>query len=145
MSINFQKHKMPLLIVSVAVVYALQFLVFPKCLPQYYPVSNEAWFIFIIPLFAFSVLMNILIDVNIVRWAVVDIIYCVMIVAYNGTGLYGIGSRGISIDGMTPIYSFELALITILIVATGLFVFQVSVRVIRILLIKAKKRSNIHK
>lgn len=39
-----RKHKMPVLILSVVVIYALQFLVFPKFLSQYYPVSNEAWF-----------------------------------------------------------------------------------------------------
>lgn len=133
------KHKIFLLVFCMAVIYALQFLVFPKCLPQYYPASNEAWFILIFPLFAFSVLTNILIDVKIVRWAIVDIIYCILVAVYNGAGLYGIGIRGISIDGVTPVYSLELALITILIIATVLFLFQMLVRVIRILFLKVKK------
>ena len=116
-----RKHKMPVLILSIVVIYALQFLVFPKCLPQYYPVSNEAWSILIIPLIVFSVLTNTLIDVNIGRWAIVDIIYCVMVLVYNGMGFYGIGKRGLSIDGMAPSYSFELAVITILIITLVLF------------------------
>lgn len=137
-----RKHKMPVLILSIVVIYALQFLVFPKCLPQYYPVSNEAWSILIIPLILFSVLMNTLIDVSIGRWAIVDIIYCVMVVIYNGMGFYGIGKRGLSIDGMSPSYSFELAVITILIIALVLFSFQTLVRIIRLVFLKIKNSKN---
>lgn len=133
-----RKHKMPVLILSIVVIYALQFLVFPKCLPQYYPVSNEAWSILIIPLIVFSVLTNTLIDVNIGRWAIVDIIYCVMVLVYNGMGFYGIGKRGLSIDGMAPSYSFELAVITILIITLVLFFFQMLVRAIRLVYLKIK-------
>ena len=137
-----RKHKMPVLILSIVVIYALQFLVFPKCLPQYYPVSNEAWSILIIPLIVFSVLTNTLIDVNIGRWAIVDIIYCVMVLVYNGMGFYGIGKRGLSIDGMAPSYSFELAVITILIITLVLFFFQMLVRAIRLVYLKIKNSKN---
>ena len=133
------KHKMHVLILSIVVIYALQFLVFPKCLPQYYPVSNEARSILIIPLIVFSVLTNTLIDVNIGRWAIVDIIYCVMVLVYNGMGFYGIGKRGLSIDGMAPSYSFELAVITILIITLVLFFFQMLVQTIRLVYLKIKK------
>lgn len=136
------KHKMPVLILSVVVIYALQFLVFTKFLSQYYPVSNEAWFILIIPLIVFSVLTNTLIDVNIGRWAIVDIIYCVMILIYNGKGFYGIGKRGLSIDGMSPSYSFELAVITILMITLVLFFFQMLVRAIRLVYLKIKNSKN---
>ena len=134
-----RKHKMPVLILSIVVIYALQFLVFPKCLPQYYPVSNEAWSILIIPLIVFSVLTNTLIDVNIGRWAIVDIIYCVMVLVYNGMGFYGIGKRGLSIDGMASSYSFELAVITILLITLVLFFFQMLVQTIRLVYLKIKK------
>lgn len=137
-----RKHKMPVLILSVVVIYALQFLVFPKFLSQYYPVSNEAWFILIIPLIVFSVLTNTLIDVNIGRWAIVDIIYCVMILIYNGKGFYGIGKRGLSIDGMSPSNSFELAVITILMITLVLFFFQMLVRAIRLVYLKIKNSKN---
>lgn len=137
-----RKHKMPVLILSIVVIYALQFLVFPKCLPQYYPVSNEAWSILIIPLIVFSVLTNTLIDVNIGRWAIVDIIYCVMVLVYNGMGFYGIGKRGLSIDGMAPSYSFELAVITILIITLVLFFFQMLVRAIRLVYLKINNSKN---
>ena len=137
-----RKQKMPVLILSIVVIYALQFLVFPKCLPQYYPVSNEAWSILIIPLIVFSVLTNTLIDVNIGRWAIVDIIYCVMVLIYNGMGFYGIGERGLSIDGMASSYSFELAVITILIITLVLFFFQMLVRAIRLVYLKIKNSKN---
>lgn len=138
MLINIRKQKIPFLIIGIIIIYVLQFLVFPKCLSHYYPISNEAWLIFIIPLLTFSMIINILIDVNIVSWAIVDTIYCIMVFTYNGAGLYGIGKRGLPIAGASPSYSLELALITILIITTALFLFQIVVRVIRILFLKIK-------
>ncbi len=125
-----RRYKIFFLIINISVIYVLQFLVFPKCLPQYYPVSNEAWAIFIIPLLVFSVLANALIDVNVIRWILVDIIYCIMVIIYNGSGLYGIGKRGVAIDGMVSFYSFELAVITIFLITLGVFVFQVLIRMV---------------
>lgn len=133
-----RKQKILFLIISVAVVYAVQFLLLPNFLPQYYPVSNEAWLIFIVPLVVFSVVMNILIDVNIGIWIIVDILYGIMMGVYNGRGFYGIGMRGVSLDGMSPSYSLELALITILIIILTLFAFQLLMCVLRVIFLKMK-------
>ena len=135
-----RKHKLLVLMLGMAVIYALQFLALPLCFPQFYPVSNEAWSILIIPLVAFSAAMNILVDANIGNWAMADSIYCLLAVLYNGNGFYGIGKRGIALDGMTPLYSFGLAAITILIITFVLFAFQMLIRGIRIIFLKARKQ-----
>lgn len=135
-----RKHKLLVLMFGMAVIYALQFLALPLCFPQFYPVSNEAWSILIIPLVAFSVAMNVLVDAKVGNWAMADGIYCLLAVLYNGNGLYGIGKRGVALDGMTPIYSFGLALITVLIITFVLFAFQMLIRGIRIIFLKARKR-----
>ena len=132
------KHNIPVLVLSVIVIYVLQFLILPKCLPQYYPVTNEAWCILIVPLIVISLITNILTNVKIVGWAIIDLVYCIMVFVYNGKGFYGIGMRGVSLDGMSPIYSQELVIITALIIALALFAFQMFVREIRIIYLKTK-------
>ncbi len=136
----FCKYKLIVLLLGMVMIYALQFVVLPLCFPQFYPVSNEAWSILIIPLCAFAVVMNSLADISIGKWAVVDSAYCLMVMLYNGTGLYGIGKRGLALDGMTPIYSFRLALITILTIGLLLFACQMLIRGIRFLILQPKKK-----
>lgn len=133
-----RKQKILFLIISMAVIYAVQFLLLPNVLPQYYPISNEAWSILIVPLVVFTVVMNILTDVNIGVWIIVDILYGIMIGIYNGRGFYGIGLSGISLDGLSPSYSFESALITILIIILILFVFQLLMRCLRLIFLRIK-------
>ena len=103
---------------------------------MYYPVSNEAWAILIIPLVVFSVVMSIRFDVSIRISIIVDILYGTMICIYNGRGLYGIGMRGVSLAGMSPGYSLELALMTSIIIIAALFVFQLLMRVLRVMFLK---------
>lgn len=135
-----RKHKLLVLIIGMAVIYALQFLVLPQCFPRYYPVSNEAWSVLIIPLVVFSVAMNILTDANAGNWAMADGVYCLLAILYNGTGYYGIGKRGIALDGMTPIYSFGLAVITVLVITFVLLAFQMLICGIRVIFLKARKK-----
>ncbi len=126
-------------ILGMVIIYALQFLVFPICFPKFYAVSNEASFLFIVPLIAFLVLTNVLIDVNIVRWAIADIIYCILIVIYNGQGLYGIGEKGVALDGNIPKYSFEVAVMSSVVITLAMFVFQTLILLVKKVYIRTKK------
>lgn len=135
-----RKHKLLSLIITNIVIYVIQFILLPNCFPQYYPISNESTFIFIVPLVFLSVAGNVITNVKIKIWALVDVLYGVMLCIYNGMGFYGIGMRGVSLDGMSPIYSQELAVITILMIVLTLFAFQSLICVFRLLFLKAKKK-----
>lgn len=139
MSEFVHKNKLFSLLIIIVIIYVIQFFLFPNCFTQYYPVSNEAIFILIIPLIILSIVGNVISDVNIRIWAIVDAIYGVMLGIYNGMGFYGIGMRGVSLDGMSPIYSLELAVITILIIVLALLIFQLLIRILRLAIIKVKK------
>jgi hypothetical protein len=92
----------------------------------------------LIPLAVFSVLMNLLTDVRPGSWAVADLVYGILVALCNGSGLYGIGKRGLALAGMAPSYSPELAVITAFIIALILLVFQVLLHAIRAVFAKIK-------
>ena len=106
------------------VLYGVQFLLLPRCLPRYYPVSLEAGWLFILSLLAFSIIGTALGTGKLRTWLIPDALYGVLLWLYNGRGLYGIGLRGVNLDGMRPIYSKALADITILILLLLLVTFQ---------------------
>ena len=135
----FRKHKILVLLITVAIIYALQFFLTPFCFPQYYPCSNEATLIFIIPLVLFCVVGNIVSDVNIKMWVIADTLYGIMLCIYNGRGFYGIGLYGVSLDGMYPVYSTQLAVITALILFIVLLAIQMLIRILRLAIFKVKK------
>lgn len=137
-----KKHKLLFLMISMLVIYVFQFLVIPFCFPQFYPVSNEAFSIFIIPLLVFSVAVNIALDVKILLWTIADVLYGVLVIVYNGNGLYSIGRRGIALDGMSTIYSLELAAITVIVIIIILFAVQILIRAFRLLFMKSKNKKS---
>ena len=116
--------KMTVLILAV---YIIQFLIFPSAFPKYYPRSNEAAAIFLIPT-ALALLFGILCFK--VKWTgclIADTVYCAAVCIYNGEGFYGIGLRGIFLDGAKPVYSFKYALAGIFIIFVLLALFQLAV------------------
>ena len=126
-------------VLGMVIIYVLQFLLFPILFPNFSSGTNEASALFIVPLVAFFVFVNVLSDVNIVRWAIADIIYCILIVIYNGQGLYGIGVKGIALDGNVPKYSFEDAVMSSIVIALAMFVFQTLVLLVKKAYIRTKK------
>ncbi len=128
-------------IIGMALIYALQFLLFPILFPNASSGTTEAEALFIVPLVAFSVLVNVFLDVTVVRWAVADIIYCVLIVIYNGQGLYGIGERGVALDGNYPTYSFKTAVLSSIVIALALFLLQTIIRFSRKVFVKVKNKT----
>ena len=107
-----------------AFLYVLQFLLLPRCLPRYYPVSLEAGWFFLLSLIAFSIIGTALGKGKLRTWLIPDGLYGLLLWLYNGRGLYGIGLRGVNLDGTRPIYSKDLAGITILILLLLLVAFQ---------------------
>ena len=134
MTLNSCKKMIPL---SIAV-YIIQFLVFPTVFPKYYPRSNEAVFIFLIPAVLSAVIGICFLKTNIKGCLISDIVYCLAVCIYHGKGFYGIGLRGIYLDGAKPVYSFEYALIGILIIFVLLSLFRLSVFGVYRLVLKIK-------
>ena len=92
-------------------IYLLQFVVFPFLLPDCYPNNNESTLIMFVTFFVGFILGFCLITKKIRYWILPDIFYCLMVLLYSGKGLYGVGMRGISLDGASPYYDFSFALI----------------------------------
>lgn len=104
--------------------YLVQFIIFPEVFPKYYPRSNEATAVFLIPTVLSAVLGIWCFKVKFTGCLIADSVYCAMICIYNGHGHYGIGLRGIFLDGAKPVYSFGYALVSIMIIFILLVIFQ---------------------
>lgn len=109
----------------ITMIYLLQFLLLPSLLPQYYPTSNEATFIFIVPLVIFSIIAPCYYDLKFIEWLLIDSFYTCLILFYHGKGIYGLGMRGISLDGSTLQFSMQLLVISLCIIVFILFFIQI--------------------
>lgn len=91
-------------------IYAVQFMLLPGLLPQFFPQSNEATALLLIPLLLFSTAGVLLLDLKLWHWLVADLLLGFLLCLYDGNGLYGIGLRGVFLDGTMPRYHKPLAL-----------------------------------
>lgn len=135
MTLNGFKKMIPIFLI----VYIIQFLVFPAVFPKYYPRSNEAVFIFLIPAVLASVLGICILKADVLSCIVADLVYCIAVCIYNGKGHYGVGLRGIFLDGAKPVYSFEYTLISVFIIFVLFVLFQLSVYGLFCLILKLKQ------
>ena len=88
-------------VVTMTVVYALQFLLLPLLLGAYFPgASNEATAIFWLSAALGLSLGFRFADQRLLSWLIADAFYLALILLYCAEGAYGIGMRGISLDGM---------------------------------------------
>lgn len=90
--------------------WAVQFLLLPKVLPRYFPQSNEATALLLLPVLLASILGTWLCRFRLVQWLPADALYA-LLTSLFGDGLYGIGLRGIRLDGAVPVYSPTLSLL----------------------------------
>lgn len=124
MMVYMSKHKCVSMLILIVLTYLVQFVWFPRCFPKYYPRSNEAWALFFVPLIVLAVIGSVVVRANVKTWLIADVLYWIMLLIYHGKGHYGIGLRGITLDGLQPKYSWELAMITISIIVVLLVGFQ---------------------
>jgi hypothetical protein len=118
-------------LLSVTLIYGVQFLALPACFDQFYPQSNEATAVLLVPLLVMTVIGVLCFDVRIKTWLVSDALYGVLMCAYHGRGLYGIGLRGVMLDGMHPIYSFPMAIMMILALLGAMVILQGLLSILR--------------
>ena len=104
-------------------IYLVQFLLLPRMVPRYYPQTNEAAAILLIPLLLLTV-AGVLLGLRIRGWVLVDGTYALAVMLYNGPGLYGIGLRGVRLDGMVPVYDVQLALLMVGILVVTMALLQ---------------------
>ena len=109
------------------VLYLTQFIIVPLFFAKYYPSSNEAFLIFLVLIIAASV--------------VADIVYFLLIMVYSAKGAYGIGLRGISLDGLQAKYSHSEVLLGAAIAATVLVATQL-ILIVCLKFITATRKNN---
>jgi hypothetical protein len=93
-------------------IWVIQFLLIPVLFPQIFPQGNEASVCLVLPLLVVSIAGSWFFQVDLLQWIPADLLYFLLLALGNEGGLYGIGLRGIRLDGMNPIYSSELAFFT---------------------------------
>lgn len=108
-----------------AMIYLFQFFILPYLLPQFYPTSNEATTILLLPLIIFSLIAPCYYDLKSIEWFLLDVFYAILIILYHGNGIYGLGMRGISLDGSSLQFSMQLLIISLCIVTVILFMIQI--------------------
>ena len=110
------------------VIYLIQFILMPMIFSAYYPRSNEATFIFLIPIGIVALLGVCYVKANLWQCVLADLCYALCMCIYHGEGFYGIGLRGIALDESYPTYFLQDALITIGIILIILIAFQALIR-----------------
>ncbi len=96
---SFKKYQVSIL--AMILLYIIQFIIFPHIFVKYYPQSNESFAIFIITSMIVIVLSTYLYKISMIQWILSDLIYLLFIWTYPAQGAYGIGLRGISLDGLS--------------------------------------------
>lgn len=109
--------KVLLMLLLELAVYVLQFFVAPWVFPQYYPRSNEAAVILVLPVVAIAIIEVFFCLSKGKRWICSVVFYSLLLSIYDGYGLYGIGLSGILLDGAYPTYSKHDALLMVAAIA----------------------------
>ena len=76
-------------------------------LPQYYPSSNAATYILLLPLIIFSLIAPCYYHLKSIEWFLLDVFYTILIILYHGNGICGLGMRGIALDGSSLQFSMQ--------------------------------------
>ena len=96
---TLRKFKKPLLLSAGAIaLWAIQFLLFPAIFPRFFPQSNEAAFLLLVPLLLAAVACTWIFRVRLIQWLPANCIYTLLTALLNGSGHYGIGLRGIRLN-----------------------------------------------
>lgn len=106
------------------VLYVVQFIVIPMIFPQYYPRSNNAYCIYMITFCIICICGIFITNKKIINWLMADAFYVILIIMYSNNGAYGIGLKGISLDGLQSSFSQSVLYIDVCILFVVLFVLQ---------------------
>lgn len=110
-----------------AVIYVLQYLLFPNLFSNLFPRSNEAFLLFAATLCLVSIIEYVLLNLKLSNIAVGIVVYFLLIAIYCPEGAYGIGLKGLTLDGMQATYSYDLRW-------GGIFVATIITGIIQIIL-----------
>ena len=115
-------------ILFTVLLYIFQFLISPFLFDMYYPVSNEAYIIFITSSVFFTGIGFCVVNNRLIYWFVSDILYAILIIISCANGQYGIGFSTISLDGLRPFYSIRAAIIGAIIATAIIILIQLVVK-----------------
>lgn len=126
-------------LITIVCLYIIQFFIIPFLFHSYFPISNEAYIIFILTAIIFLNFGFYVVNNNIVHWLISDIIYLLLILCYSN-GLYGIGQEKISLDGLQPSYSQKYVVIGSIIATVIILIIQLIIKVINFNYKKLKRQ-----
>ena len=90
------------------------------------PVQNpQSTTILLLPLIIFSLIAPCYYDLKSSEWFLLDVFYAILIILYHGNGIYGLGMRGISLDGSSLQFSMQFLIISLCIITVILFMIQI--------------------
>lgn len=91
-------------IIIFALIYAMHFLVFPALFEKWYPRSNEAYGLYIGSFLFIIIMSKCFLDLQHKYYIMGMAAYIIAVSIYNACGAYGIGLRGIALDGIKIYY-----------------------------------------
>ncbi|MEE1504353.1 MAG: hypothetical protein UGF89_08950 [Acutalibacteraceae bacterium] len=127
-------------IIFIIVLYVIHFIVSPLVFSDYFPSSNEASLIFIIPALLILVFAIYMVNDRILCWLTADLLYFILIMIYSANGAYGIGMRGMNLDGMHSFYSKDDVFIGALIAVCIIFLLQTLIKLSKIFVLHITNR-----
>lgn len=131
-------------IVAIICLYILQFLLMPFLFSPYFPISNEAYIIFVVTAMIFLSFGFCVVNNRITHWLIADIIYSLFIILCNTNCMYGIGMSRISIDGLQTFYSQKYVVVGSIIATVVIIIIQLIINGINFVFKKARDTSRQH-
>lgn len=127
-------------LIIIICLYITQFLAMPFLFPSYFPISNEAYIIFVVTAILFLTFGYYFVNNKITYWLISDIIYSLLIIFCYSNGLYGIGWIRISLDGLQPSYSQKYVVVGSIIATIVILTIQLIIKAINFACDKMKRQ-----
>lgn len=124
------------IIVLFLVLYVVQFFIMPNLLANYYPCTNEATIIYLFTVIISVVLGMFFISDKMFYWFIGNLFYFILVYIYSANGAYGIGIRGITLDGTQATYSRDMQLFSIAFFAVYILSFEIIFKILKNILFK---------
>lgn len=115
-------------ILIIIILYAFQFFIIPSLYATYYPVSNEAFFIFVLTSIILCGIGFCVVNDKLAYWLFSDVVYALLILINCGNGLYGIGLSGLSLDGRQSFYTPKATIVGSIIATIVILVIQLMIK-----------------
>lgn len=128
-------------ILTMLVLYIIQFIICPALFGNWYPQGNETAVIFLITTIPTAILLPFISKFKPWICVLANFIYCILIILYHAKGAYGIGLVGLSFDDQVMSEDAVAVIVDTSIIFVALAVIECDIFLVRHFLSKIKVKN----